>query len=186
MINPDAKLFELCMKDDQKAISRLYKLLFSVQMGIALRYEKNREDAISIVNHAFMKVLTNLNKWKEDVNFEAWVRRITINTSIDTYRKKQRDLLTIEFEDISTLEQSSVEVEAPDIFPPEVLEEMVRSLPATTSKVFNLYAIDGYSHKEIAEMLEMSEGTSRWHLSEARKSLKLKVEAYLELNKVVR
>ena len=142
-------------------------------MGICMRYEKNREDAEAVLNHAFLKILKNLNTYKEKVPFEAWIRKITIHTVIDHYRSKQKE--KIDYVESMDEHKSSTQVdynEVEKVFQAEDLEAMVRQLPSVSQKVFNLYAIDGYSHREISQMLRISDGTSKWHLSEARKRLK--------------
>ncbi len=144
-------------------------------MSVCMRYEKDDDSAKDLLNQGFLKVLTNLKKYKDDVPFEPWIKRIMINVVIDNYRKNTKykeQIWTEENEKLEYLSNDSVNNYADEQFSAEDLEQMIRSLPEASQKIFNLYAIDGYNHKEIADMLNISDGTSKWHLSFARKKLK--------------
>ena len=168
----DRELLRACMEDSRRAQNELYKQCYSIMMSICFRYENNKEDAEFLMNKAFFKVLKNLDKYNSDTPFEAWLRRITINTAIDAYRKAQRQKLDYVEEPSKAASSSQMNYnEADQRFNAVELQNMINSLPPASKAVFNLYAIDGYSHKEIAEKLKMSEGTSKWHLSSARKKL---------------
>jgi len=140
-------------------------------MSVCSRYERNKQDAVAKMNEGFLKVLTHLKERKENVPFELWVRRIMINTVIDKHRqdksRKTAEVLTDTIEDAGeeSVNEYLREMEA------EEFDRMMKQLPDMSGRVFNLFAIDGYSHQEIAEMLNMSEGTSRWHVAQARKTL---------------
>lgn len=167
-------LLERCRKGERKAQFELYKDCYSFLMSICSRYEKNKADAEALLNFAFYKILTNLQHFdSQKLPFDSWCRRITINTLIDEFRKKQKD--QHQFVDqlenhvpLTTMDYN----EADQKFDAEDLEQMIRNLPTVSQKVFNLYIVDGYSHKEIAEMLTITESTSKWHLSFARKTIK--------------
>lgn len=164
-------VIQSCIKNDRKAQFKLYELCYSVLMSICLRYEHNKEDARFMLNIGFMKIVTNLEKCPGTESFEPWCRRIMINTMIDEYRAKKRMKEHIVFEEIETtlFEKKNVDVNLSELkFNAEELEMMVQSLPEDTRKVFNLFAIDGYPHQEIAEMLDIPLGTSKWHVSRAR------------------
>lgn len=166
------EIIDACRNNDRRAQFVLYRACYGMMMAICLRYEKNREDAEEVLNQAFLKVLTKLSKYDSNTPFEAWLRRITINTVIDEYRRKTRDKLLF-LDSLEThLPLASMEYnEADRKFDAQDLEEMIKQLPPVSQKVFNLYVIDGYNHKEIAEMLGITEGTSKWHLSTSRKTL---------------
>lgn len=140
-------------------------------MSICSRYERNRQDAVAKMNISFLKVLNNLEHRSANVPFELWVRRIIINTVIDKHRsdkkRKSHEVLTGVIEETNEGEVNGYLEEMES----EEFAEMLQQLPDKTGQVFNLYAIDGYSHAEIAELLGMSEGTSRWHVSHARRLL---------------
>lgn len=181
----DQKLISSCKKQERKAQFELYKNCYGVLMGICLRYHKNKEDAQAILNVGFLKILNGLVKYDPTVPFEAWIRRIMINTIIDQYRKERKNREYIEYADFQENDTGIQEVdfnEAEKRFNAEQLEKMIHQLPNVSQQVFNLHAIDGYSHKEIAEKMGMSVGTSKWHVSHARKELKKMIE--LKLNPV--
>jgi RNA polymerase sigma-70 factor (ECF subfamily) len=138
-----------------------------------MRYTNNKEEAEEALNTGFLKVLGNLNKYKAEIPFKVWMRKVMINTLIDAYRKQKKHNEQIKYvEDyIETSDFSDVN-NALTKMNTEQIYNMIRQLPPMSQKVFNLYAIDGFAHKEIAEMLNMSEGTSKWHLSFSRQQLK--------------
>lgn len=171
-MNIDQQLIEACKREERKAQFELYKLCYGILMSVCFRYERNKEDAEFLLNKAFLKILKNLDSYVETTPFEAWIRRITINTAIDEYRKNQRSKIDYVEEPMQVAGLSEMDYnEADKNFDAEELIALVRKLPPASQKVFNLYIIDGYNHKEIAEQLGMSEGTSKWHLSSARKKL---------------
>lgn len=174
------ELLQKCINDNRKAQYELYRQCYSVLMSVCYRYEKNKEDAESLLNQAFMKILTNLHQYNTAVPFEAWIRRITINTCIDEYRKNKRSQL--DYVEEPTLKASMWQMDynhADQNFDAEELTQLIKQLPPLSQKVFNLYIIDGYSHKEISKQLSMSEGTSKWHLNNARKKLKAMLQKML-------
>lgn len=169
----DPSLLEKCKSGQRRAQHDLYLRCYPIMMSICQRYERNKDDAESLLNQSFLKVLTKLETYKELVPFDAWVRRITINTAIDELRNKKRGKLDYmeepsEMGDLENMDYNQAELD----FNEENLLRLIRKLPPLSQKVFNLYVIDGYSHQEIAQQLKMSEGTSKWHLSNARKKLK--------------
>ena len=135
-----------------------------------------------------MKILDNLKTYTTDKPFEAWAKRIIINTLIDDFRKQRKVKELIEYTDFSELPptQDSIDFnEADKQFDAQQLEAMIQQLPPMSQKVFNLYALDGYKHSEIAALLEISEGTSKWHLSSARKKLKEMMRIAMNSSKVI-
>ena len=178
----NAKLLKQCRKGDRKAQFQLYKSCFSMLMGVCIRYKKDEEEARAILNQGFYKILKSLDKYNPKVPFEAWIRRIMINTIIDEYRKNKKEREHIEYSNFEQVEIYKEHVdynEAEKAFDVEEIEVMIKELPPISQKVFNLYIIDGYSHKEVAEMLGMSTGTSKWHVSFARKKLQEKIKAVI-------
>jgi RNA polymerase sigma-70 factor (ECF subfamily) len=126
-----------------------------------------------VLNNVFFKILKNLKNYDPNIPFEAWIRRIAINTQIDEFRKKSRSQIEYHEAPMQLANLTMMDYnEADKMFDAEELEIMIRTLPPTSQKVFNLYVIDGYNHKEIGEQLNISEGTSKWHLSSARAKLK--------------
>lgn len=172
-------IIKACMRDDRKAINLMYEYGFKMLMPICLRYNKNEEDARAAFNAGFIKILNGLEKVDEDLNFNAWAKRIMVNSLIDEYRKNKKYNTQITKSDSESeldFYSTGSSNDAVSNLGVENITALIGELPAVTGKVFNLYVIDGYAHKEIAEMLEMSEGTSKWHLSTARKMLRDKLD----------
>lgn len=180
------QLITACKARDRRAQHELYKQCFGILMGVCRRYTRQEQDAVSLVNAGYFKVLTQLEKYKTHVPFEAWVRRIMINTCIDEFRKNKRRQAHIDYRDFQESHEqnnSGIDLNEADLrFDAEAVEQMIRVLPEMTREVFNLFAIDGYSHKEIAAQMGISVGTSKWHVSTARKKLKKMMNE--KLNKI--
>lgn len=175
----DKELLNDCLKQKRQAQNRLYKEVFSYLMNICIRYKNDYDTAGASLNTIFLKVLTNLEHFRKEDSFIPWMKRIAVNHLIDEYRKEKREKEKVSFlEEVRSTSCSIHEKEAE--LDSEYLLEMVKQLPPTTAKVFNLFAIDGFKHREIADLLEMSENTSKWHLREARKRLQAKLEVFNE------
>lgn len=174
MTPTDRLLIEEVQRGSSRAEYRLYRLCFPLLMGICTRYRTNHDEAVAMVNEGFLKILLNLHSYRPDQPFEAWIRRIMINTLIDDFRRHHRYREHISLHDFQDWHDDDglVDFNQADLdFDAAELEAMIHQLPPMSRKVFNLFAIDGYSHAEIGEMLGISEGTSKWHLSFARKKL---------------
>jgi len=155
-------------------------------MGVCVRYVKDDGEARALLNAGFLKILTKLDTYKSHVPFEAWIRRIMINTIIDQYRRDKKykeNMVVSDLEERSETNRSVDYNYAEQHFDAEELMEYVRQLPAVSQQVFNLFAIDGYSHKEIGKMLNISVGTSKWHVSFARKTVKGMIQKKMEPEK---
>jgi RNA polymerase sigma-70 factor (ECF subfamily) len=173
-LNITPSLLKACKKRDRLAQSQLYQECFGLLMGVCVRYVKDDGEAKALLNAGFLKILTKLDSYKSHVPFEAWIRRIMINTIIDQYRrdKKYKEHMVVSDLEDGVSRGNSVDYNyAEQHFDAEELMEFVRQLPAVSQQVFNLFAIDGYSHKEISKMLGISTGTSKWHVSYARKTV---------------
>jgi len=176
----DVKLLKACSKNKRKAQEKLYEACFLFLMPICKRYHRNEQDARAAYNTAFIKIIDNLTKvdW-EEVPFAAWAKRVMTNTLIDEYRKNKKYREKISKRDKEReLEYHSTGVvnEAESNFGEASIMELLEYLKPATKRVFMLYVIEGYTHKEIGEIMEMSDGTSKWHLSTARKELKVLLE----------
>src|SRR4051812_35424835 len=176
-MNIQPQLIALCIKQDRKAEYELYKLSYSYLMSICMRYSKDKDTASEALNAGYLKILKNLSTYKPEIPFKAWIRRIMVNTLIDEYRKnkREREKVTYVEEYFDTSDFSEVNEALARIDYKQLLLQ-INILPEATKKVFNLFAIDGYSHKEIGELLNISEGTSKWHLNAARQKLKEYIE----------
>ena len=184
----DPTLLEDCRRGERKAQFMLHRLCFPVLMGVCMRYRKSEQEAASMLNVGFLKILDNLGKYNANVPFEAWAKRIMINVLIDDFRKSRKVKELIEYTDFSEANYKETPVDYNDadkLFDAQQLEAFIQALPATSRKAFNLFAIDGYSHKEIAAMLNISEGTSKWHVSFARKKLQEMMQRSANSSRVV-
>ena len=185
----DKKLLQLCLKGDRKGQFKLYEKCFHMLMSVCIRYKQDQDEAAEMLNQGFLKILTNLDKYQEHIPFEAWAKRIMVNVLIDDFRKNRKVKELIEYTDYSNYDakpHDQVDYNAADlIFDAEMLERMIRALPPMNRKVFNLFAIDGFNHKEISELLGISVGTSKWHLNSARKKLKAMMKQHLHSTKVM-
>ena len=164
-----------CKRKDRKAQFALYKSCFQVLMRVCVRYKRNEDEAAAVLNEGFLKILNNLDKYDEKAPFEAWIKRIMINTIIDEFRKNRKVKELVEYTNFEEEERYAEQYDmntADQIFDAADIEAMIQTLPPVTQKVFNLYAVDGFTHKDIGNMLDISDGTSKWHLSSARKKLK--------------
>jgi RNA polymerase sigma factor (sigma-70 family) len=175
----NTEIIKACMADDRKAIKWLYEQCFHKFMPICYRYNKNDEDARASLNAGFIKILKGLHQTDETLNFWAWSKRIMVNNLIDEYRKNKKYLNHISSKETDReLEIGNLTVvnAAESSLGFDQILKLITELPETSAKVFNLYVFEGFSHKEIGDLLAMSEGTSKWHLSMARKQLREKVE----------
>lgn len=173
----DEKLIARCIREEPKAQYELYRAIYSTLMAICSRYERNRQDATAKMNQGFLKILTGLGSKRQEVPFEYWARRIMINTVIDDHRK-ERERKSVETMaprmedvDISNVNEFLAHMEAEDF------AALLDRVPPMSRKVFNLFAIDGYPHAEVATLLGISEGTSKWHVSNARSILQQAIAA---------
>ena len=176
MQEPSAELLNKAFAFDRKAQLELYTLCYPVLISVARRYRKNDEDHLTLVNNAFIKIINYLDRYQE-AHFYSWAKRIITNEIIDDYRRNKKYQLF--FQQDAPIETNDaviadVEYEIND----NHLASMMLTLSEATRTVFNLFAIDGYSHREIGDMLGISEQTSKWHTKIARKKLKelLKIE----------
>lgn len=164
-------LIERCIRQERKAQSEMYRALYGTLMGICTRYQRDRQEAMALLNQGFLKILLNLEKRRPEVPFEPWVRRIMINTVIDGFRQErerhttERTDIPLEQHDATVVNTYLQQMEA------EAFARLLEQVPPMSRNVFNLFAVDGYSHAEVAALLGISEGTSKWHVANARSIL---------------
>ncbi|MDG0973987.1 MAG: RNA polymerase sigma factor [Crocinitomicaceae bacterium] len=178
--NITVELISECANNDRKAQETLYEVCFRFLMPLCMRYNTNEEDARATFNIGFMKILKNIGSIEPEIgSFIAWSRRIMNNTLIDEYRKNKnyKERVTsrehdreLEFHSNNTSNQ------AYNDFNENSVLRLLEYLKPATKQVFVLYVIEGYNHREIGDLLKMSEGTSKWHLSTARKELQALLE----------
>lgn len=161
-----------CLAGDSSCQKQLFDRLSGKMMGVCMRYSRDKMEAEDLLQDCFIKVYTNLSSYKNDGPFEVWVRRIIINTSIKRYHK-----MSYQNESSSSdlMPEKQTSYSAYDSILYDELLSLVNELPEGYRVVFNLYAIEGFSHKEIAEMLDIKEATSRSQLVKARMVLQEKI-----------
>lgn len=160
-----------CKTNNAIAQEKLYKHYFALMYTICKSFSDNQQTIIGIINEGFLKIFTNLHIFDSAKgNFEGWAKKIITNTAIDYVRSQKDKNKFIEIEahhcDEKGLQQN------PENYVEEEVLYLIKKMPAVTQKVFSLHIFKGYSHKEIGEMLNMAESTSRWHVAEARKNLR--------------
>jgi RNA polymerase sigma-70 factor (ECF subfamily) len=178
------KIINGCLSGDRRDQELLYRRHASRLYAVSLRYAGNDEEARDILQEGFIKIFENLGNYKFEGSFEGWVRRIIVNTALERYRNKHS---LYRVEDIDSV--SDMEAE-PDSQDPGGLEAhdllfIIGELPPKYKMVFNLYAIEGYSHKEISRMLKISEGTSKSNLARARVILQRRIGSYTGMKKKI-
>ena len=167
------QLIENCKKNDTNAQSQLYKLFSSKLFSLCLKYSRNYAEAEDNLQDSFVTIFNKVSQYKNKGSFEGWMKRITINTALQRYRGKS--VFNIINED--TIEDVIVEINNDDLSI-DYLLGIIQELPDRYRLVFNLYVLDGYSHKEVADMLGITTGTSKSNLARARLILKEKIENY--------
>lgn len=171
------------MNQNRKDIfSDLYRQHAKYMYGICLRYTKNSDDAQDVMQEGFVKIYNALEKFKGDANVKTWMRSVMVNTAINFYRHKQ----ILEFRSIDTdtvKDLHSVNDKVIDQMSTDELLKVLNHLPDGYRLVFNMYAIEGYKHKEIAALLDISVGASKSQLAKARKYLQVLIEEKLGITK---
>jgi len=166
------ELIEACIKGDRLAQKNLYDIFSKKMYVVCLRYTKSQQEAEDVLQESFIKVFKSLSGYRGDSRLDYWIKRIVINTALNSQRKKLYMYPMVDIDDVQNTVEYSKAIAGYQL---EELLKMIRELPTGCQTVFNLFAIEGYSHKEIAEMLEVSEGTSKSQFSRARKLLQEKI-----------
>ncbi|WNH13932.1 RNA polymerase sigma factor [Thalassobellus suaedae] len=167
------QLIENCKINDTKAQGELYKLFSSKLFSVCLKYSKNYAEAEDNLQDAFLTIFNKIGQYKNKGSFEGWLKRITINTVLQRYRtEKVFDIINE-----NSIEDVVLEIDEDEISI-DYLLQIIQELPDRYRMVFNLYVLDGYSHKEIADMLNINVGTSKSNLARARQTLKQTIESY--------
>lgn len=172
----DETLVNECVSGSDKAHRELFDRFSPVMMGVAIRYIKDIALAEDILQDGFIKVFNNLHRFEHKGSLEGWIRRIIVNTALDHIRKYKKEQTNIELDNstFEVVQKSEVEGQ----LQAEVLLEIIKELPEGYRVVFNMYAIEGYSHKEIAKELKVTESTSKSQYSRARALLRTLLEKY--------
>jgi RNA polymerase sigma factor (sigma-70 family) len=171
-----------CLKGNRRDQELLYRRHAAKLYAVCLQYSGNDEEARDILQEGFIKIFENLASYKHEGSFEGWIRRIMVNTALEKYRSKHS---LYRVDDIDDIPEPDADPDNEDYSGLEAVDllEIIRELPPKYRMVFNLFAIEGYSHKEISKMVNISEGTSKSNLSRARAILQRRVGSYTGLKK---
>ncbi|MFD0795716.1 RNA polymerase sigma factor [Mucilaginibacter litoreus] len=170
-------LWEGCLRNDRKQQEMLYRILAPKMLAVCMRYAKDKDEAQDILQEGFIKMFKNMSNYRGEGSLEGWIRRIMVHSAISRYRKAKTMVLVDDFAEQDIMVSSSYNgnnLETNDLM------GMVQELPATYRSVFNMYAIEGYSHQEISRKLGMTELLSRTTLHRARTILKNKLNTLAE------
>ncbi|HRO71035.1 MAG TPA: RNA polymerase sigma factor [Chitinophagaceae bacterium] len=163
------QLIQGCLVGDRKSQKLLYQQFYGFAMTIALRYSRDEMDAADIMSHAFVKIFRSIKSFDSNKgSLHAWIKRIVINEGLDHIKTRTRFSENVEIE---TVDEPAIKNEVLEQMGADEIMKLVQKLPPATHAVFVLYAVEGHTHREIATKLGISEGTSKWHLGEARKTL---------------
>lgn len=166
------KLINACRKSDRAAQDKVYLGFYSYAISIGLRYSRDRQEAIEIVNDSFFKIFTNLDKYTDGLSFKGWLRKIVVNAAIDYYRRNEKHYHNV---DISYAGSEIVNADVLDQISEKEIIALIQDLPPSYRLVFNLYVMEGFKHEEIAQKLGISAGTSKSNLSVARTKLQMAI-----------
>ena len=168
----EKELVDACINNDRRAQEVLYRKYFRTMIGMCLRYTDDRDVAMEIVNNGFLRVFKKLDTFSFKGSLEGWIRKLVYHSLSEYFKKNSKYLQFLVFEE----RDARIEEEALSNVYVEDILKMVDLLPPATQEVFRLYAIEGYSHVEIAERVNISVGTSKWHLANARKKLQILIK----------
>lgn len=168
-------VIDACLTGNRLAEKLLVRMYLGFVKSIALRYSSNHMEAEEIVNDVFLKLFNNLAKYDYSKPFQAWTRTIAVNTAIDYYRKSQKYAHQTDIDDVDL---ADTDFDVISKISAEEILMLVQKLPPSYRTVFTLYVVDGYNHREIADMLGIKEGTSKSNLQDARKKLQNLIKIY--------
>jgi RNA polymerase sigma-70 factor (ECF subfamily) len=163
-----------CIEGDQRAQQKLFEMYAPKMMGVCLRYMKDQAQAEDVLQDGFVKVFTKLEKYTGNGSLEGWVRRIMVNTALDELRKTNKFKANISMDDVDYKVESDADLLSSLI--EEDLLKLIQEMPDGYKTVFNMFAIEGFSHREIGEKLGISENTSKSQYSRAKAYLRTKIE----------
>lgn len=177
MADRPSELIDKCIKGERKAQHELYKLYAPRLYPVCLRYTRSVDEAEDVLQEAFIKIFAKLESYRGESRFDYWMKRIVVNTALNAQRNK---LYMYPMVDVTELNDSTSDYDIISDYSLNELISLVKSLPTGCQVVFNMFAIEGYSHKEISDELGISEGTSKSQYSRARKLLQEKIRKELK------
>lgn len=174
----DAEWIEACKRGERLAQRWLYEKFAGKMFYVCMRYLGNADEAQDTLHDAFIKVFAHITRFRGDAALETWLTRVMVNTSINSIRKQARRGIKKDFDDVKLADESDATglLDAPAGLSAQDVLAMITELPIGYRTVLSMYALDGYSHQEIAAELGISEGTSKSQLAKARKMLKQRIE----------
>ena len=162
-------------QQDERFLQQLYKDVFPIMMSVAVRFMNNREEQLTAVHNAFLKMIRSIDQFRINSSFEAWIVRILRNELIDEFRRNNKQS-AIKFSELKDdIQDHDFQIDQLENTAPAQLLQLLNELPPASKVVFNLYAIDEYSIKQISEALEISIETVKWHLKTSRKTLRARI-----------
>lgn len=178
MLNEE-QLIQGCIKNKRGAQKQLFDKYASVLLGVCMRYARNRDEAEDILQDGFVKIFMRIKQYTGKGSFEGWMKRVMVNTALSFYRQNLKHYYHQDIDEVSELKFDEASMEESE-FSEEEIMEIIKNLPDGFRIVFNLYAIEGYKHREIAELLGIDVNTSKSQYSRAKKMIQNRL---LELNK---
>jgi RNA polymerase sigma-70 factor (ECF subfamily) len=167
-------ILEGCRKKDLHAQEKLYRQCYAGFIKMCYRYAGDMDGAGTIFNNAFLRVFKNIDKYHHENRLMGWIKTIVLNCCLDYVKQKHK----IHFETLGPIHEEEIGIadEILDNVSVKEIQKIINELPKTTATVFNLFIYEGCTHKEIGELLKIAEGTSKWHVNEGRRILKIKLE----------
>jgi len=184
MSNISIETITKCSQGIRSSQKEIYEKMYPEMFPICLRYSENRDDAMDLLHDSFIKLFTCIGKYKNEGSFEGWVRRIFVNKAIDTYRANKKNIQKIQYSSDILYNSTYAEDDSDDTLvmykdiTPAIIMAELNEVPLAYRTAFNMYVIDEYTHKEIAKLLGIAEGTSKSNLHKARLSLRKKLNKY--------
>jgi RNA polymerase sigma factor (sigma-70 family) len=176
----DQQIIELCVRHDRKAQQELYDRYSRLLLGVCLRYATDKAEAEDILQDSFLKIFLNIKEYTGSGSFIGWLRKVAVNTAITHYHKNLKYKYHLEIEEYESIETGVLSFEE-DFYTSDELYRVLNELPSGYRMVFNLYAVEGYKHKEIGEMLGIDTNTSKSQYSRAKAVLREKLEKLAKL-----
>ena len=168
-----------CRKGNTRAQHKLFKYFYGSVMNVCMRYAGSTDEAADMLNEGFLKVFSNLDKYENSDSFEAWLKRVVCNAALDYRRRYDKKVELVDIDEVqdSHLSDFNVNDAISNISSNEIVG-LIQQLPPVTRTVFNMFVFEGFSHREIAQQLNISESTSAWHVNNARYRLKEALKLY--------
>ena len=168
-----------CRKGNTRAQHKLFKYFYGSVMNVCMRYAGSTDEAADMLNEGFLKVFSNLDKYENSGSFEAWLKRVVCNAALDYRRRYDKKVELVDIDEVqdSHLSDFNVNDAISNISSNEIVG-LIQQLPPVTRTVFNMFLFEGFSHREIAQQLNITESTSAWHVNNARYRLKEALKLY--------